>query len=383
MTRGRPDSRFFAAAPTREQARRVWWEDLKRLTPAAWMDGSPRETELLLRTLWGAELWVIGLDRPQRIEGSPWDGCVIDEMADCRPGTWEAHLRPALADRQGWAWLIGVPDRDAPGQVDYKRLHDHAASGLDPQWAVYAWPSTDILPPAEVESLRGAMDEETFRQEIGGEFVLAGGLAFPAFSVAAHVSEWATYEPGLALAWSLDFNVNPMCSGVLQWPREAGRGARTSGGAVRVLHEFVLGDSSTDAACDAFLDWCAARGVDARGVGVYGDPTGHARDSTSGRSDWAIVRRRLAHLRPRLRVPRAPWPVKDTLNALRARLRSGTGETGLIVHPSCRRLIREMGELLWPGDLSEGHCVAWLRYVLAWGFPVTGPGGEEAGRVSV
>ncbi|MCX5658573.1 MAG: hypothetical protein NTW19_02490 [Planctomycetota bacterium] len=373
--RGNRDARFFAAAPTREQAKRIWWDDLKRLTPRAWLEGPPRESELRLRTAWGAELCVIGLDRPQRIEGSPWDGCVIDEIADCRPGTWDSHLRPALADRGGWAWLIGVPDRDAPGQVEYKRMHDAAAAGTAPNWAAYAWPSTDILPPEEVESLRRTMDEEIFRQEIGGQFVLAGGLAFPGFDPAKHVRSDADYEPGLPLAWALDFNVNPMCSGVLQLPG-------TSGG-LRVLHEIVLNDSSTEMACEAFLQWCEERGIEPHGVRIYGDPTGHARDSTSGKSDWAIVRQRLAAYRPQIKVPRAPWPVKDTLNALRARLRNAAGEIGLSIHPSCRRLIREMGELLWPSDLSQGHCVAWLRYAVAWEFPVVAPRGEATGRVSV
>jgi hypothetical protein len=32
---------------------------------------------------------VIGLDKPQRIEGIPWKGGGIDEFADIKEGAWE------------------------------------------------------------------------------------------------------------------------------------------------------------------------------------------------------------------------------------------------------------------------------------------------------
>ena len=375
----RADARYFAAAPTRHQAKRIWWDDLKALTPAAWLDAPPRETELRIRTQWGAELWVIGLDRPQRIEGTPWDGCVIDEIADCKPGTWDAHIRPALADRGGWAWLTGVPDRDAPGQVEYKRMHDHAAGGTDPEWRAYHWPSSDILPAAEVQAMRRSMDDEMFRQELGGQFVLAGGLAFPDFDARCgglHVNESAVYDPALPLCWSLDFNVNPMCSGVIQRPVDADE-------PFRVIHEFTLADSSTDVACDAFLEWCERRGIVPHDVRIYGDPTGNARDSTSGLSDWAIIRRRMRAYNAVIRVPKAPWPVKDTVNCTRARIKSAAGRVGLVIHPGCRRLVRDLQEALWPGDLMQQHCLAWLRYFAVWEYPIRGAELPAAGRLVI
>lgn len=370
------DARYFAAAPTREFAKRVYWEDLKKLTPRDWLEGEPAESDLRIRTWWGAELWVLGLDKPQRIEGSPWDGGVIDEFADCKPGAWEAHIRPALSTRgrEGWCWLVGVPDRDAPGQVDYKRMYERARSGRDPNWASFHWPSAEIMSPEEVEAARHEMDDETFRQEYGGEFVLAGGLAFPTFDEQTHVkASEAVYDPSLPICWSLDFNINPMCSGILQRP--------AGGGPFRVLAELVLADTSTDVACDAFLDWCEQHKADPRNVRIYGDPSGSARDTTSGRSDWAIVRQRLNHLDPLIKVARSPWPIKDTLNAVRARLKNAAGEVGMVIHPSCRRLIRDFNDLLWPSDLSEGHCLAWLRYFAIWEYPIRTAMPEASGRI--
>ena len=79
--------RYFAAAPTRDQAKRIYWTDLKALMPKEFVvDVS--ETELRLGLVTNAELWVVGLDKPERIEGSPWDGGVLDEYGNMKQKAW-------------------------------------------------------------------------------------------------------------------------------------------------------------------------------------------------------------------------------------------------------------------------------------------------------
>lgn len=356
-----PDPRYFAGAPTRDQAKRVWWNDLKSLIPGS-IIADISETSLTITTHWGGQVSVIGLDKPQRIEGIPWDGCVIDEFADVKPNAWPANIRPALADRLGWAWLIGVPDRAAPGQVLYRQLHELARSGLDPEWACFRWPGSDILPPTEVDALRQQLDDETFRQEILGEFVLTGGLAFPDFS-AENISKDAVYNPAIPLCWSLDFNVNPMCALLIQHER----------GQVCVLAEIIPpGSSSTYAACEAFDQWCETSRANPTSIFVYGDATGNARDSTSraGTTDWTILREHLRNRNARFKVPLKSPFIKDTVNAVRVRIKNAAGERNLIVHPSCKRLIKEFSELLWPSDLEAGHCMSALRYFCEWEYRV-------------
>jgi hypothetical protein len=354
---GQP-GRYFAAAPTRDQAKRIFWDDLKALVPRQWTR-SISESDLHIVTTGRAQLWVQGLDVPQRIEGTPWDGCVIDELANCRPGVWNAHVRPALADRRGWAWLIGVPDMDAPGQVEYEKMVLLAQSGQDPEWACFSWPSSDILPPEEVESARRRLDPRIFEQEYLGKFVVVGGRAFADFDAAVHVKP-TPYDPALPICWSLDFNIDPMCSGILQHHQ----------GKVRVIDELVLRNTATDAACDAFLDRAAAQRWDLRGLCIYGDASGSARDSTSGLSDWYIVGNRLRKLSPAMKVPRANPAIKDSINALRARLRSADGATSLAIDPRCEQLIDDLRTALWPGNLNGQHALAWLRYFVEFEYPV-------------
>src|SRR5438128_733440 len=91
--------RFFAGAPVRDQAKRIFWEDLKSLTPRDVLAGIPSESELTIRYVNGSELVVIGMDKPERIEGQPWDGGVLDEYGNMKAAAWKSNVRPALSDR--------------------------------------------------------------------------------------------------------------------------------------------------------------------------------------------------------------------------------------------------------------------------------------------
>ena len=358
------DPRWFAGAPTRDQAKAIWWEDLKRLTPPEWIH-RVYESDLCIRTKWQAELWVVGLDKPQRIEGRSWDGGVIDEFADCRPTMLDANIRPALADRNGWLWLIGVPDASSPGQIEYRNLVQRAMSDLAHEWGVYSWPSADILPAAEVESARHSMDPRLFAQEMLGEFILDGGRAFPDFDRQIHVkADIAKYDPALPICWSLDFNVDPFSTGVIQFDAD---------GVVRVIDEIEVQSTVTPVMVDAFLERAQQRGWNLANLRIYGDPAGHQRRTTSAKAnttDWTIVRNLLKDHPHEFKVRAGAIPIADGRNAVNAKLKTADGIVKMYIHPQCRRIINDLDSLLWPSDLSEGHACAWLRYFVEREYPV-------------
>src|SRR5262245_57283716 len=103
------DPRFALCAPTRDQAKRIYWNDLKALVPPA-LVSYKSESLLFIELINGSSVHVVGMDRPERIEGTPWDGIVLDEYGNMREKAWTENVRAALMDRHGWCWMIGVPE---------------------------------------------------------------------------------------------------------------------------------------------------------------------------------------------------------------------------------------------------------------------------------
>ena len=105
---------------------------------------------------------------------------------------------------------------------------------------------------------------------------------------------------------------------------------------------------------------------------IYGDASGNCRDSTSGISDWYIVRNRLKQYEAKFNVPRANPGIKETINAINAKLKAADESISLIVAPECHQLITDFNNALWPSanHLHDEHSLAWLRYFVYREYPI-------------
>jgi hypothetical protein len=375
---------YFAGAPTRDQARRIWWEDLKALT-RPWWRARPSETHLSIPLITNSTITVVGLDKPQRVEGTPWDGGVVDEVADVHADTWTLHLRPALSDRMGWCDFTGVPE----GRGHYYDLYQRARAemlerGAASEWAAYTWHSAEVLPAAEVEAARRDLDELSFQQEYEASFVSFQGRAYYAFSDQNLARLRHLYDPHAPLVFCLDFNVAPGVAVVLQLLRMGGMDGRTT---VACLGEVYIPEhSNTELVCRRLItDW----GSHAGPVEVYGDATGGARGTAKllG-SDWDIVKRELrAHFggRVQLQVPPANPSERSRVNSVNSLLRTAEGVRRLLVDPTaCPRLVKDLegvqtvkggsGEIDKQADPALTHISDALGYFCVRRFPVAGAG---------
>ena len=340
------DARFFAAAPTRDQARAIYWADLKAMVPRALLSGPPVERDMALKLISGSEIWVVGMDRPERIEGRPWDGGVLDEFANMKPGAWGENVRPALSDRNGWCDLIGVPE----GRNHYYELAKYA-QGDDPEWAFYSWPSSDILDPKEIAAARRQLDELVFQQEYEASFISFAGRAYYAFADSTHTAALA-YNPRATLAFCFDFNVEPGVAAVCQ-EQALPSGLEGTG----VIGEvWIPRNSTTPAVCRKLIaDWGAHVG----NVVCYGDATGGARGSAKvDGSDWDLITRELKATfgdRLSIKVRTANPPERARINAVNSRLKSATGEVRLMVDPpKAPHVVRDLeGVTLLKGGAGE------------------------------
>jgi len=202
-----PGRLAWYVAPTYKQAKRVAWKPLKQMTRPYWA-AKPNETDLRIELVSGGTICLRGADNYDSLRGDGLDFLILDEYASIDREAWPEVLRPALADRQGRALFIGTPR----GCNHFYDLYQSAQA--KPGWATFQFTTEEggNVSHEELASATHELDERTYRQEFQASFEnLTAGLVYYAFDRAKNV-EPLRYNPNLPLFWSLDFNVNPLCS---------------------------------------------------------------------------------------------------------------------------------------------------------------------------
>lgn len=300
------------------------------MIPNRFIAGKPSETELRIELINGSSIFLFGLDRPERIEGQPVDGGIIDEYANCKPDALTANIRPMLSDRRGWLDLIGVPEGYGPYHDLYQRGLSDAPEDRD--WSSWTWWSEAVLPAEEIEAAKRDLPAEIYRQEYQAEFISFSGQAYYSFDRDLHVEPvQQLYSPENDLILCLDFNVSPGVAVVLQRPLDP----KTYKPFTAVLWEaWIERGSNTQMVMQAFLErWRNHPGE----LNVYGDQTGGAVGTSAllG-SDWDIVTSMLEPVfGSRLWIHRPGFNPSERarLNAMNTHLKTASGEVGMKVDP--------------------------------------------------
>jgi phage terminase large subunit len=108
-TKVRP--RFAYISPFLKQSKAVAWDYLRAATAPLRKHGARvHESELRVDyAINDGQVRLYGADNADALRGIYLDGIVLDEYADMDPRVWSEIIRPALADRGGWAVFIGTP----------------------------------------------------------------------------------------------------------------------------------------------------------------------------------------------------------------------------------------------------------------------------------
>lgn len=360
---------YFVAAPTRDQVKRVYWSDMKRLCFTSILPKAPSETELTIYLPNTSTISLIGLDQPQRMEGSYWAGGVVDEIADVKENAWAENISPALdtfdpthPDRRAWCWLLGVPD----GLNHYYDLAEYARTANDPDWKLYTWKSSDILPQDVIDAAKRRMSKRQFAQEYEASFETSSGRIYDDYGVDNCTDERIERHEQLLL--TCDFNYSPMSSAV----------AVLRGGCIFFLDEIILTSAVSSQTAQEFVE--KYKDHENRNLILSGDPAGKAGEKHFQSSDFTAmeevlrgngwnVTRKVAH---------STISIKAGQNAVRAKIANAAGERSLFVNPS---LAPYCHKALAVGTLKKGssfleeedewqHVGTAIRYLVDLLFPV-------------
>ncbi|HDL89733.1 MAG TPA: hypothetical protein ENG14_02380 [Thermodesulforhabdus norvegica] len=382
-----PDGRFIMAAPTLRQAKDIFWKDTIAAFPVDMLYGGSTRTGISYSdnkiTLYnGACIEIHGMDKPERVEGAPVDGLVLDEFGNCKKTAWTEHIRPALStvNREGWADLIGVPE----GRNHYYDLSQEALRDDTGEWAGHTWFSSLVIAPKEVAAAKNDLDELTYKQEYEGSFVSFQGMAYHAFSREKHAADDLRkhYKNTKEIQICFDFNVAPGIAVICQdMPYRGSNDAVAMNIGAAIGEVWIPRNSNTEIVCNKILqDWGDHKGT----VSVFGDSTGGSRGTakTQG-SDWEIIRDILGrHFGQRIsyRIPKANPSVRARLNAVNSQLKSTTGVIRYLVDRKCEHLVKDLegvtlveggsGEIEKPANSELTHISDAFGYMMNVRFPI-------------
>lgn len=375
--------KYFAAAPTYSQAKKIWWDDLKKLTLSVTHPRKPSESELKIFLPNDTEIHVIGLDQPQRIEGINWTGGVIDEIADVKSESIQANIMPALNTvnptrpyYRAWCWFIGVPD----GLNHYYEMAEYARTSGDPDWGLFHWTSEEILPEDVIQAAKRTMSKKQYNQEYRASFETASGKIYEDYDGQVGGLNWTNYtvRPFDELHWTHDQNFTPLSSAIVV----------IRDGVPHFVDEIVLESAVSAQSALEFVE--RYRHHLNKRVFLYGDPAGRAGEKHGHKSDYNAIEEvlRLNGWQVERRVRLQHPAIKDRQNAVRAKIQNARGESSLKVNPStapwCHKALStvqlKQGSSFMEDDTNQyQHISTAMGYFIDYLWPV-GRSATKSGR---
>jgi hypothetical protein len=162
--------RLAYLSPFLKQSKAVAWDYLRgAMAPLRAVGARVHESELRVDYINGGQVRLYGADNPDALRGIYLDGVVLDEYADMDPRVWSEIIRPALADRAGWAVFIGTPK----GRNAFFELWRRAQSEASWFSLMLKASDTGLIPAGELALAKRDLSEEKYAQEFECSFEAA------------------------------------------------------------------------------------------------------------------------------------------------------------------------------------------------------------------
>jgi hypothetical protein len=159
--------RFAYLSPYFKQSKAVAWDYLRAACePLRRVGASVNESELRVDYPNGGQVRLYGADNADALRGIYLDGVVLDEFADMDPRVWPEVIRPALADRTGWAVFIGTPK----GRNSFHDIWKRSEGDKDWFSLVLKASETGLIATPELQLAKRDLSEDQYAQEFECSF---------------------------------------------------------------------------------------------------------------------------------------------------------------------------------------------------------------------
>ena len=200
-----PNKRYWIVGPTYDLAEkefRVIWQDMiiklglgrdktvkksySKKQGNMTIEFSDRNTILEVRSA----------DHPENLVGEALDGVIISEAAKHKKDTWEQYIRPALADKNGFADFATTPEGFNWYYDEWMHGKDPIFAGTYESWMFPSWENSVIFPDGkdneEIQLLVKTMNKDSFDQEIGANFGSFSGKIYAEWNIEENVIKAST-----------------------------------------------------------------------------------------------------------------------------------------------------------------------------------------------
>src|SRR5215212_547223 len=166
------------------------WREIKEIAlqiPGTTIVQGERRIEFIS----GGWLEVKSAHNENALRGEGLDFVVVDEAAFfARESTWDAEIRPALADKQGDALLISTFN----GENYFFDLYERGQSDVYPEWQSwrFATITNPHIDPREIEEAKATTPRAEYEQEYEANPLIYVGAVFPGEEVQQAVDRGAS-----------------------------------------------------------------------------------------------------------------------------------------------------------------------------------------------
>lgn len=177
-------------SPTYRQSKEIMWEMILHLCPTAAIK-SKNSVELTVKLKNNSVIKLKGADNPDSLRGVKIDLAIFDEVAFFArwDDSWKV-IRPTLLDSKADVWFISTPN----GFNHFKELADKQHKDYKYfHFTTYDNPHIDYQ---EIETAKAEMDEDSFAQEMMGEFRKMVGLIYKTFDREIHMVDLPEFKEG-------------------------------------------------------------------------------------------------------------------------------------------------------------------------------------------
>ena len=339
-------------------AKEIQWDMLIQMIPDEYVIKT-NETSLTIKLINGSTISLKGAEKPNNLRGRALDFVVLDEFADMRPEAWFEVLRPSLSDRHSEdsptrALFIGTPK----GRNHFYDLWAKGVDGAD-EWDSFQYTTIEggNVSANEIEQAKADLDERTFNQEYCAQFVTYAGLIYYNFERASSVVKYE--DDGGVLHIGMDFNTDPMSAVI----------ALRKGNNLICIDEIIIYGSNTDEMAKEIHQRYPNRQII-----IYPDPAARQRKtSAGGRTDLSILQNAGFMTKAKQSHP----AVRDRINAVNSRLKSGSGERHLFFTDKCKQAIKSLERQTYKEGTSQpnkddgyDHMNDALGYMVEYLFPI-------------